>query len=96
MNKIGLSLNLSVIFLREGDSFVAYAPALDLSTSASSFEKAKKRFGVAAKLFFEEIIKKGTFEEVLGELGWKKHNQKWESPMVISQEIESISIPVMV
>jgi len=68
MNNPPFLFNLSVIFLREGDSFIAYSPALDLSTSASSFEKARSRFSEAARLFFEEIIKRGTLEEVLQEL----------------------------
>lgn len=95
MKKIGLSFNLPVIFLREGDSFIAYTPALDLSTSALSFEKAKERFVVAAKIFFQEIIKKGTYEEVLTELGWQKHNKEWKpSILIVSQKTESIHIPV--
>jgi len=96
MKKVGLSFNLSVVFLREGDSFIAYSPALDLSTAAVSFEKAKARFGEAAKIFFQEIMKKGTFEEVLAELGWQKRNKEWEPPTIISQEMESIQLPVAV
>lgn len=94
MNNVAFSFNLSVVFLREGDSFVAYSPALDLSTSASSFEKARSRFVEAVKLFFDEIIKKGTLDEVLQELGWQKHNKEWQPPLIISQETESIRIPV--
>ena len=96
MKKMAPLFNLSVVFLREGKSFIAYSPALDLSTSAASFEKARERFVEAAKIFFEEIIKKGTIEEVLGELGWEKHNKQWQPPVVVSQETESIRIPVAV
>lgn len=94
MNNASFSFNLSVVFLREGDSFIAYSPALDLSTSASSFEKARSRFVEAVKLFFDEIIKKGTLDKVLQELGWQKHNKKWQPPLIISQETELIRIPV--
>ena len=81
--------------MREGNSFIAYSPALDLSTSASSFEKARTRFAEAAKLFFEEVIKKGTINEVLQELGWQKHNKEWQPPLIVSQETESIRVPVV-
>ena len=95
MNKTSLLFKLSVIFLREGDSFIAYSPALDLSTSASSFEKTRSRFIEAAKIFFEEVIKKETLDEVLQELGWQKHNKEWRPPLIVSQETESIRIPVV-
>ncbi|MEK7537080.1 MAG: hypothetical protein AAB584_01390 [Patescibacteria group bacterium] len=95
MNKTALSFKLSIVFLREGNSFIAYSPALDLSTSASSFEKARTRFAEAAKLFFEEVIKKGTINEVLQELGWQKHNKEWQPPLIVSQETESIRVPVV-
>ncbi len=94
MNKATLLFKLSVVFLREGDSFIAYSPALDLSTSAASFEKVRSRFAEAARLFFEEIVKKGTLDEVLQELGWQKHNKEWQPPLIVSQEIESIRVPV--
>lgn len=93
MKQAGFSLNLSVIFLREGDSFVAFSPALDLSTSASSFEKARVRFGEVVRIFFAEIMKKGTLEEVLRDLGWQKNNKKWEPPYIVSQESELIQVP---
>ncbi|MEK7537372.1 MAG: hypothetical protein AAB619_00155 [Patescibacteria group bacterium] len=45
---------LPVSILREGKRFIAYTPALDLSTSGKTFEQAKQRFEEAAELFFEE------------------------------------------
>lgn len=60
-----LFFNLPVTFLKEKDRFVAYTPALDLSTSGETLEEARKRFVEAAMLFFEEITKRGTFDEAL-------------------------------
>ncbi|MEK7636828.1 MAG: hypothetical protein AAB402_00355 [Patescibacteria group bacterium] len=45
---------LPVSILREGKRFIAYTPALDLSTSGKTFDQAKQRFAEAAELFFEE------------------------------------------
>jgi predicted RNase H-like HicB family nuclease len=84
--KIDLKLSLPVSFLREGDCFIAYSPALDLSTSADSFEKAKKRFTEAVEIFFEELLEKGTLNEVLAELGWQKVKKQWMPPVVVAQE----------
>lgn len=93
MKHAAFSFKLGVVFLREGDSYVAFSPALDLSTSASSLEKAHTRFAEAVKIFFAEIMKKGTLEEVLGDLGWQKNNKEWEPPYIVSQESELIQVP---
>ena len=43
--------NLPVLFLKEDKMFVAYSPALDLSTCGKTFEEAKKNFGQAMDIF---------------------------------------------
>ena len=96
MNKAMLEFNLSVSILREGKKFIAYTPALDLSTSGESYKEAKKRFEEIVGIFFKEIIKKGTFEEVLRDLGWRRIQAKWSPPVVISQESQTIQIPIKV
>jgi len=92
MKTVKLEFNLPVSILREGKKFVAYTPALDLSTSGKSYEEAKKRFKEAVSIFFEELIKKGTLEEVLRDLGWKRIQKKWSPPIVISQEFQTIQV----
>ncbi|MBI3420770.1 MAG: hypothetical protein HY006_01780 [Candidatus Sungbacteria bacterium] len=97
MNKLSRSPvqgKLSVVFLREGRRFVAYAPALDLSTSGKSFEEVKKRFEEITQIFFEELARKGTTKEVLGSLGWGQHDRTWDPPLVIGHESQTIRLPV--
>lgn len=84
--------NIPVIFLREGKKFIAYTPALDLSTAANSYAKAKERFNEMVELFFEEMIRQNTTKEVLENLGWQKMNARWEPPVVIAQESETITV----
>lgn len=86
--------NLSVLFLREKNRFVAYSPALDLSTSGKTFAEAKRRFGEAAALFFESLQRHGTTSDALEELGWQKAQRSWKPPVLVSQETESVRIPV--
>jgi len=90
--KVDLKLSLPVSFLREGDCFIAYSPALDLSTSANSFEKAKKRFVEATEIFFEELLEKGTLNEVLLELGWEKVKKQWVPPVIVAHEDVEVDI----
>lgn len=94
MRKTNLQFKLSVSMLREGKRFIAYTPTLDLSTSGKSYKEAKKRFMEIVNIFFEELVKKGTLEEVLRDLGWKKSQRKWVPPIVISQESETVQISV--
>lgn len=88
-----LEFKLPVSILREGKKYVAYTPALDLSTSGVIYEEVKKRFSEIVNIFFEELIKKGTLEEVLRDLGWKRIQAKWNPPVVISQESQTVRVP---
>jgi len=88
-----LEFKLPVSILWEGKKYIAYTPALDLSTSGGSYEEAKRRFGEIVNIFFDELIKMGTLEEVLRGLGWKRVQAKWSPPVVISQESQTIRVP---
>jgi len=90
-----LEFKLPVSILREGKKYVAYTPALDLSTSGRSYGEVKKRFNEIVNIFFEELIKKGTLEEVLRDLGWKRIQTKWNPPVVVSQESQTVRVPVI-
>ena len=67
---------------KEGDKFVAYSPAIDLSTSGDTEKQARKRFAEAAKIFFDEIKRMGTIDDVLTECGWEKvmPESSWSPP----------------
>ena len=92
MKKTILEFSLPVSILREGKKYIAYTPALDLSTSGNTFDQARKRFDEIVHLFFEEIMKENTTEEVLTELGWQKVNAKWNPPIVISNESQMVKL----
>lgn len=59
MKKLTFQANLPVTFLREGKKFVAYTPALDLSTSGDTLEQAQKRFAEAAGSSLKSATKWG-------------------------------------
>jgi predicted RNase H-like HicB family nuclease len=93
MKKLLFQAELAVTFLREGDGFVAYSPALDLSTCGNTFEQAKKRFVEALEIFIEECQKMGTLGSVLEDLGWKKSKNTWKPPLVVAQDSIPFKIP---
>ena len=83
---------LRVEFLREGKMYIAYSPALDLSTCGKTFQEAKKNIKEAVGLFFEECEKDGNLKEVLESLGWIKSNKNGlEPPIYVGQD--NVEIP---
>ncbi len=95
MKKVIANVSLQVSFLKEGDRYVAYSPALDLSTSGKTFNEARSHFEEASTIFLEELHKAGTTEEVLKNLGWqKKQSKPWMPPVVVSQETQTLQVPV--
>jgi len=94
MKRVNFNAVLPVTVIREGDAFVAYTPVLDLSTVGETLESAKKNFHDAAQVFFEETYAMGTLNETLLEMGWRKDEQEWTPPAIISHESQSFQVPL--
>lgn len=90
MAKIRADFKLSVTFLKEGKQFIAYSPALDLSTCGKTLEEARRRFAEASLLLLQELHRRGSTEEVLTGLGWKKGRESFTPPLVVGQEIHLV------
>lgn len=92
MTKFNTQLPVSVF--KEGKYFIAYTPVLDLSTSGKTYNDVMKRFAETVEIFFEELFQKGTTEEVLLGLGWRKIKQHWSPPSLISQESKQMELAI--
>lgn len=93
MKKLVLKeVNLPVTIFKEGKSYVAYSPALDLSTSASTYKKAQTRFLEIVEIFLEELGEMGTLDSVLTNLGWQKVKSNWQPPVVISNYMQPMNL----
>lgn len=97
------SLNVEVQFLKEGDLFVAFSHALDLSTCGESFEEAQVNFEEAAKILLEECDSDNTLNDLLDSLGWIKtivpagdnaSPSEWLPPPIVGRVDLPISVPV--
>jgi len=91
-----LSYNLPVLITKQNRRFVAYTPALDISTSGKSEKDVKKRFVELVNVFIEEIVTAGTANDVLIELGWNKIQRKWTPPQVVSSQSIDLRAPALV
>jgi predicted RNase H-like HicB family nuclease len=82
-------VSLKVDVLKEGDAWVVYSPALDLSAHGSTEREALSMFDEAVHLFLQELREMGTFEEVLTELGWhERKEQEWQPPRITHRDFQ--------
>jgi predicted RNase H-like HicB family nuclease len=79
-NRNKLEASLEVAFYKEGKYFVAYCPALEVSSYATTIEKTKERFGEELKIFFDETTKRGTLERLLLQYGWILQRKEFKPP----------------
>jgi soluble P-type ATPase len=91
-----IQAQLPVSIYKEGSKFIAYAPALDISTCGDSFEQTQKRFEELVRIFIEEAEKMGTLEQILINYGWKKVKKpepKWVPPELIASMNQGVKLP---
>jgi len=63
-----LQLDYDMIVFREGESYVAYCPELDVSSCGREVDEARANLKTAVRLFLEEMEKMGTYVKGAGEL----------------------------
>ncbi len=89
-----MSYKLPVLITKQNKRFVAYTPALDISTSGKTKKDAQDKFDELVSLFLEEIFESGNANSVLSELGWTKKQKKWTPPQVVSSTSVGFRVPV--
>ena len=63
-------VNVDVFIVKDGKHYVAYCPALELSSYGKTEDEAEKAFTGHLDIFLEETHRKGTLERCLLKLGW--------------------------
>jgi predicted RNase H-like HicB family nuclease len=103
-----ISVGVRVLILKEDDLFVAYCPALELSSYGKNIEEAKDNFKDALQIFINETHKRGTLERALLSLGWtlkQKPQVNYKPPelvgkigklsnLITSQITQEVQLPV--
>ena len=84
-------IEFDTIIFKEGKTFIAYSPKLDISSCGNSMEEARKNLKTAVRLFLEEAEKMGTLEEILREAGYEKTDgSQWMTPRLVATELMSV------
>ena len=74
-------LRYDVLVFKEGDTFVAYSPQLDVSSCGETPQQAREMVKEAIALFLEELESQGILEDVLIESGFiRRQDGMWSSP----------------
>jgi predicted RNase H-like HicB family nuclease len=99
-----LTVSLHIDIKEEDGCFIAYCPALELSSYGKDKETAQKRFDEEVKIFFNETRRKGTLEKYLLKMGWtlkKKPIPEYTPPAnlkypynIHNSFTENVAIPV--
>jgi hypothetical protein len=69
---------------REGEMYVAYVPALDVSSCGATDEEARRNVRDAVRGFLTTSAELGTLEEILEEAGYRREGDRWVPPEFVS------------
>lgn len=79
------------IIFKEGQTFIAYSPKLDISSCGNTIDEVRKNLKIAVRLFLEEAEKMGTLEDILQESGYEKTDiNVWETPRLVATELMTV------
>ena len=70
-DRSSLNVNVQVALFQEDGIWVAYCPALEVSSYGDDKNEAKEAFEEAMQIFLSETDRKGTLERYLLKLGWQ-------------------------
>jgi predicted RNase H-like HicB family nuclease len=88
-NRNSIHVSVQVVLFQEDGIWVAYCPALELSSYGDDENDAKGAFEEAMQIFLSETNRKGTLERCLLKLGWQlqqKPRPMYNQPNLSLQE----------
>jgi predicted RNase H-like HicB family nuclease len=87
-----INVIVDVLVGKQEDYYIAYCPALELSSYGKTEDQARKNFEVELEIFLEETEKRGTLEKLLLKLGWCLRQSP--SPAYIPPKTPNYSISI--
>jgi len=77
---------------KEGATYVAYVPELDLSSCGTTNDEARKNIRDAVQGFLETSADMGSLDWVLEESGYSKKGDSWLAPEFVALDREMASV----
>ena len=81
-----MKVDYTVQVWNEGSQFIAHAMPLDVASSGTTPEAARKAVDEAVGLFLATAAGQGTLKEVLEDAGYRRVRREWHSPEWLSIE----------
>ena len=78
---------------KEGDTYVAYVPALDVSSCGATSEEARRNIRDAVRGFLAASADMGTLDEILKEAGYQQEGDDWRPPEFVSMVQSRLQCP---
>jgi predicted RNase H-like HicB family nuclease len=91
---IFVDIEFTTQIFREGRTYVAHTPELDVSSCGGTKERALKNLKEAVRLFLDEAEKIGTLDQILQEAGYLKRRSKLEDPKFVGTQRVSLPLPL--
>ncbi len=82
----------TIHIFKEGPTFVAYVPELDLSSCGATDQEARKNIRDAVSGFLETSAEMGTLPEILEEAGYQRDGDSWRPPQFVSLDHSTVSV----
>jgi predicted RNase H-like HicB family nuclease len=77
---------------KEGETYVAYVPALDVSSCGDTDEEARRNIRDAVRGFLAVSADMGTLGEILEEAGYRREGDDWRAPEFVSLDRLTMSM----
>jgi len=87
-----VEVQLGVLVFQEADSYLAYCPALNLSTYGDSISDAKIAFEDVFDAYLQDCTRMGTLEKDLRAHGWEMHMSVGKYEVTQPKEVD-LNIP---
>ena len=81
-----MNIEYTIQIWKERDQFIAHAMPLDVMSSGSTLEEARKALHEAVDLFLTTAAEMGTLDEILRETGYEFKRENWVSPSWVAVE----------
>ena len=86
------NISFTVHIFKDGETFVAYVPELDLSSCGSTGEEARKNIRYVIRVFLKTSAVMGTLYVILEEAGYRREDENWRAPEFVSLDRLTMSL----
>lgn len=85
-------VSFTVHIFKEGETYVAYVPELDVSSCGTTPDQARRNIQDAVRGFLEASDEIGTLQEILEEAGYRHEGNSWRPPEFVALDHLTLSL----